>query len=239
MGPGPAPSPKYGQGCYPAAMRPLLRERGAYLAEDRRGILALEADGRGQSPGFLVEAEREHRENGPLDFDEEDPGEQGAALVPWEEVKGSPMAASRMASTGRHGRRRRAADASSRLCGGVGDAPPDAAAWDEQRLGPVKKWVNERDYAGCACCSGHGEWGVRKGSDLEERMSDVSLEEGELRNSGSENEWWERQGRGVSNPVRKSLQVSQFTNFCPTVTVRVLVYPFSAEASAHMGKDFV
>ncbi|KAJ1108793.1 hypothetical protein NDU88_006163 [Pleurodeles waltl] len=90
-----------------------------------------------------------------------------------------------MALAGRRGRQRRAADASSRLCGGVGDAPPDAAAWEEQRLGPVIKRVNEREYAGCARCKGNGERGVRKGSDGEERMSDVSLEEGELRNSGT------------------------------------------------------
>ncbi|KAJ1165838.1 hypothetical protein NDU88_006255 [Pleurodeles waltl] len=147
-------------------------------------------------------------EQGPLDFDEEDPGEQRAALVPWEEVKASPRAASWMASTGRRGRRRRAADASLRL-GGLGHAPPNAAAWEEQRLGPGRRWGTERVYGGCAGCSGKCDRGVWKGSDVEERMSEVSLEEGELRNSGSENEWWERQGRGVSNPVRKSLQVSQ------------------------------
>ncbi|KAJ1146054.1 hypothetical protein NDU88_012336 [Pleurodeles waltl] len=61
---------------------------------------------------------------GPLDFDEEDPGKQRAALVPWEEAKAGPWAASRMATSGQRGQRRRAADASPRRCGGVGDAPP-------------------------------------------------------------------------------------------------------------------
>ncbi|KAJ1186420.1 hypothetical protein NDU88_003201 [Pleurodeles waltl] len=148
-------------------------------------------------------------EHGPLDFEEEDPGEQGAALVPWDEEKASPRAASRMASTGRRGRRRRAADASARLCGSVGNAPPDAAAWEEQRLGPVSKWRYEGESVGCAHCRGSGVKGLRKGLDEEDRMSEVTLEEGELRTSRSESEWWERQGRGVANPVRKSLQVSQ------------------------------
>ncbi|KAJ1208799.1 hypothetical protein NDU88_004182 [Pleurodeles waltl] len=148
-------------------------------------------------------------EHGPLDFEEEDPGEQGAALVPWDEEKASPRAASRMASTGRRNGRRRAADASARLCGSVGVTPPDAAAWEEQRLGPVKKWLYEGESAGCTHCSGSGVRGLRKGLDEEDRMSEVTLEEGELRTSGSESEWWERQGRGVANPVRKSLQVAQ------------------------------
>ncbi|KAJ1166535.1 hypothetical protein NDU88_006935 [Pleurodeles waltl] len=148
-------------------------------------------------------------EHGPLDFEEEDPGEQGAALAPWDEEKASPRAASRMTSTERRGRRRRAADASARLCGGVGNAPPDAAAWEEQRLGPVRKWRYEGESAGCAHCKGSGVKGLKKGLDEEDRMSEVTLEEGELRTSGSESEWWERQGRGVANPVRKSLQVSQ------------------------------
>ncbi|KAJ1155056.1 hypothetical protein NDU88_007792 [Pleurodeles waltl] len=62
--------------------------------------------------------------HGTLDFEEDDPGEQGAALIPWEEEKAGPRAASRMASSGRYGRQRRAADAFSGRCGGVGDAPP-------------------------------------------------------------------------------------------------------------------
>ncbi|KAJ1217893.1 hypothetical protein NDU88_005480 [Pleurodeles waltl] len=61
---------------------------------------------------------------------------------------------------------------------------PDAAAWEEQRPGPAQKWVvNAGEYAGCARCGGHGEQEMRKGSNWEERMSDVSLEEGELRTS--------------------------------------------------------
>ncbi|KAJ1206861.1 hypothetical protein NDU88_002254 [Pleurodeles waltl] len=147
--------------------------------------------------------------HGPLDFEDDDPGEQRAALSPWEEEKASPRAASRMASSGRHGRRRRAADASARLCGGVGDAPPDAAAWEEQRLGPVRQWRYGGEAAGCAQCKGSGVKGWKKSLEEEERRSVVTLEEGELRSSGSESEWWERQGRGVANPVRQSLQVSQ------------------------------
>ncbi|XP_069061884.1 uncharacterized protein [Pleurodeles waltl] len=147
--------------------------------------------------------------HGPLDFEDDDPGEQRAALSPWEEEKASPRAASRMASSGRRGRRRRAADASARLCGGVGDAPPDAAAWEEQRLGPVRQWRYGGEAAGCAQCKGSGVKGWKKRLDEEDRRSVVTLEEGELRTSGSESEWWDRQGRGVANPVRQSLQVSQ------------------------------
>ncbi|KAJ1101749.1 hypothetical protein NDU88_006813 [Pleurodeles waltl] len=89
-------------------------------------------------------------ELGPLDFDGDDSGEHGAALLPWEEEKGSPRAANRMSSTGRRGRRGRAADAFSRLCGGVGDTPPGTAAWEEQRLGSIKTWGYDSDYAGGA-----------------------------------------------------------------------------------------
>ncbi|KAJ1131784.1 hypothetical protein NDU88_010117 [Pleurodeles waltl] len=148
-------------------------------------------------------------EHGPLDFEEDDPGEQGAALLPWEEEKAGPRAASRMASTGRRSWRRRAADASGGLCGREGVTPPDAAAWEEQRLGSENKWLYEGESAGCVHCSGSSVRGLRKGLDEEDRMSEVTLEEGELRTSGSESEWWERQGRGVANPVRKSLQVPQ------------------------------
>ncbi|XP_069098457.1 uncharacterized protein [Pleurodeles waltl] len=148
-------------------------------------------------------------ELGPLDFDGDDSGEHGAALLPWEEEKGSPRAANRMTSKGRRGRRGRAADAFSRLCGGVGDTPPGTAAWEEQRLGSIKTWGYDSDYAGGARGCGKSGKGVLKGLDGGDRMSDVSLEEGELRNSGSESEWWERSGRGVANPVRKSSQVSR------------------------------
>ncbi|KAJ1135241.1 hypothetical protein NDU88_001685 [Pleurodeles waltl] len=89
-------------------------------------------------------------ELGPLDFDGDDSGEHGAALLPWEEEKGSPRAANRMTSKGRRGRRGRAADAFSRLCGGVGDTPPGTAAWEEQRLGSIKTWGYDSDYAGGA-----------------------------------------------------------------------------------------
>ncbi|KAJ1210406.1 hypothetical protein NDU88_005770 [Pleurodeles waltl] len=148
-------------------------------------------------------------EHGPLDFEGDDPGEQGAALLPWEEEKAGPRAASRMASTGRRSWRMRAADASAGLCGREGVTPPDAAAWEEQRLGSKKKWLYEGESAGCVHCSGSSVRGLRKGLDEEDRMSEVTLEEGELRTSGSESEWWDRQGRGVANPVRQSLQVSQ------------------------------
>ncbi|KAJ1200657.1 hypothetical protein NDU88_004478 [Pleurodeles waltl] len=87
---------------------------------------------------------------------------------------------------------------------------PDATAWEEQRPGSAKRWVAKKgEYVACTRCVGQGEQSVKKGSTWEEGMSDMSFEEGELRTSGSETEWWERQGRGVSNPVRKSLQVSQ------------------------------
>ncbi|KAJ1174917.1 hypothetical protein NDU88_000208 [Pleurodeles waltl] len=87
---------------------------------------------------------------GPLDFDEEDPGQQEAARTPWEEGKAGPRAASRMASSGWRGRRREAADASSGRCGGVGYAPPDATAWEEQRPGPSKRRSkNTGEYTDC------------------------------------------------------------------------------------------
>ncbi|KAJ1218194.1 hypothetical protein NDU88_005777 [Pleurodeles waltl] len=96
-------------------------------------------------------------ELGPLDFDGDDSGEHGAALIPWDEEKVSPRAANRMTSTGRRGRRGRAADASSRLCGGVGDTPPGTAAWEQQRLGSVKTWGYDSDYAGGARGIGNGK----------------------------------------------------------------------------------
>ncbi|KAJ1108308.1 hypothetical protein NDU88_005684 [Pleurodeles waltl] len=61
---------------------------------------------------------------GPLDYEDDDPGKQDVARLYWEEEKAGPGAASRMASAGRSRRRYGAADASSGLCGGVGFAPP-------------------------------------------------------------------------------------------------------------------
>ncbi|KAJ1190062.1 hypothetical protein NDU88_006801 [Pleurodeles waltl] len=78
----------------------------------------------GQKGVFSYPGTRDLVWQGPLDFDEEDPGEQEAARTPWDEVKVGPGAASRMASSGWSGRRREAADASSGWCGGVGYGPP-------------------------------------------------------------------------------------------------------------------
>ncbi|KAJ1116064.1 hypothetical protein NDU88_004283 [Pleurodeles waltl] len=86
-----------------------------------------------------------------------------------------------------------------------GFGAPDAPAWEEQRPGPSRRRSKSRgEYTGCAR---FGEYGERVGGGVvarDEVESDVSLEEGELRNSGSEAEWWERKGRGASNPVHLS-----------------------------------
>ncbi|KAJ1125543.1 hypothetical protein NDU88_003971 [Pleurodeles waltl] len=162
----------------------VLDREGVMVARGQRGVLSYPG-----TPDLVCQ--------GPLDFGEEDPGEQEAARTPWDEVKAGSGAASWMASTGWRGRRREAADASSERCGGVGYAPPDAAAWEEQRPGPSRMRSKSRgDYTGCALCGGSGEHEVVGGLAQEEVVSDVSLEEGELRNSGSEAEWWERQERG-------------------------------------------
>ncbi|KAJ1155768.1 hypothetical protein NDU88_008497 [Pleurodeles waltl] len=142
---------------------------------------------------------------GLLDYEEEDPGEQEAARVRWGEEKAGPWAASRMASSGRSRRRSGAADASTGPYGGVGVTPPVAAVQKEQRPGPSRRRSNQRgEYSSCVRCGGSGasvvEWEVR---------SEESLEEGELRNSESEYEWWESGGRGTSNPVRKLLQAQR------------------------------
>ncbi|KAJ1178445.1 hypothetical protein NDU88_003691 [Pleurodeles waltl] len=147
---------------------------------------------------------------GQLDFGEEDPGEQDAARGRWGEEKAGPWAASRIASSGGSKRRIGAADASNGRCGGEGVAPPVAAAQKEQRPGPSRRRSKQRgEYSSCVRCGGSGasvvEW---------EERSEESLEEGELRNSGSEYEWWESGGRGTSNPVRKSLQVQQVATRC-------------------------
>ncbi|KAJ1165611.1 hypothetical protein NDU88_006032 [Pleurodeles waltl] len=124
----------------------------------------------------------------PLDFEEEDPGEQDAARSPWEEAKAGPGAASRMTLSGRCGRRREAADAPSGRCGGVGFASPDAAAWEEQR--PIR--YTGKEWSGV--CRLRGLWWLRcgwhhRGGCTQDVESDESLEEGELGNSGSEAEW--------------------------------------------------
>ncbi|KAJ1132489.1 hypothetical protein NDU88_010798 [Pleurodeles waltl] len=96
------------------------------------------------------------------------------------------------------------------LLGGVGFAPPDAAAWEEQRPGPSGIRTKSRGVSAvCVVCGGCGAHDARGTVAPEEAESDVSLKEGELRNSGSEAEWWERKGRGDSNPVRKSFQVAE------------------------------
>ncbi|KAJ1197594.1 hypothetical protein NDU88_001451 [Pleurodeles waltl] len=142
---------------------------------------------------------------GPLDYEEDDPGEQEAARLHWEEEKATPWVASRMASTGRSRRWAGAVEASSGLSGGVGFAPPDAAAWEEQRPGPSRRTSSIRgEYSGVIRCCGEGVDARQR----DEGVSDESLEEGELR-SGSEHDWWERKGRGTSNPVRQSLQVQR------------------------------
>ncbi|KAJ1108581.1 hypothetical protein NDU88_005957 [Pleurodeles waltl] len=98
------------------------------------------------------------------------------------------------------------------LLGGVavwrcGFCAPDAAAWEEQRPGSSGIQSKSRgEYTGCVVCGGCGAHDARGTVARDEVESDVSLEEGELRNSGSEAEWWEWKGRGDSNPVRKSFQ---------------------------------
>ncbi|KAJ1176109.1 hypothetical protein NDU88_001392 [Pleurodeles waltl] len=114
-------------------------------------------------------------------------------------------AASRMASPGRSRRCLGAADAYAGRSGGEGRAPPVAAARGERRLGSSRRRTTDRGkYSGCARCGDSGVSAVGR-----EEGSDESLEEGELINSGSEDEWWKRGRRGTSNPVRQSLQVQR------------------------------
>ncbi|KAJ1117895.1 hypothetical protein NDU88_006091 [Pleurodeles waltl] len=141
----------------------------------------------------------------PLDYGDEDPGEQDTARVHWGEGKAGPWAASRIASTGWSRRCSGAADASTGQCGGEGVAPPGAVAQKEQRPGQSRRRSKDRgEYSSCVRCGGLGANAV-----VWEERSEESLEEGELRNSGSEYEWWESGGRGTSNPVHKSLQVQR------------------------------
>ncbi|KAJ1213768.1 hypothetical protein NDU88_001399 [Pleurodeles waltl] len=142
---------------------------------------------------------------GQLDYSDEDPGELDAARVHWGEGKAGPGAASRISSSGWSKQRSGAADASTGRYGGEGIAPPVAAAQKEQRPGSSRRRSKQRgEYSSCVRCGGTGASAVEC-----EEGSEESLEEGELRNSGSEYEWWERGGQGTSNPVRKSLQVQR------------------------------
>ncbi|KAJ1099458.1 hypothetical protein NDU88_004559 [Pleurodeles waltl] len=142
---------------------------------------------------------------GPLDYEDDDPGEQDAARVRWEEEKAGPWVASRMASPGWSRRCLGAADAYDGRSGGEGWAPPVAAARGERRPGSSRRRTTDRGkYSGCERCGDSGVSAVGR-----EEGSDESLEEGELINSGSEDEWWKRGGRGTSNPVHQSLQVQR------------------------------
>ncbi|KAJ1088643.1 hypothetical protein NDU88_001799 [Pleurodeles waltl] len=192
-----SPCPQNGRPCSNGA---LMRREGVRRAKGARRVGDPHQADLGVPPavslGHVIRRE-------PLDYGDEDPGEQDAARVRWGEGKAGPWAASRITSTGWRRRRSGAADASTGRCGGEGVAPPGAAAQKERRPGPSRRREKgRREYSNCVRCGGAGANVIA----LEER-SEESLEEGELRNSGSEYEWWESGGRGSSNPVRQSLQV--------------------------------
>ncbi|KAJ1099180.1 hypothetical protein NDU88_004284 [Pleurodeles waltl] len=68
---------------------------------------------------------------------------------------------------------------------------PDANAWEKKRPGPSGIRSKSRgEYAGGVVCGGCGAHDARGTVARDEVESDVSLKEGELRNSGSEVEWW-------------------------------------------------
>ncbi|KAJ1166609.1 hypothetical protein NDU88_007008 [Pleurodeles waltl] len=188
--------PRAGKGASGAA-RPSGNKRA------KMGGVALGAGtGKGDGRGSLTPGTPDLLWQDPLDFEEGDPGKQDAARSPWEEEKAGPGAAGRMTSAGRRGRRREAVDAPSGRCGGVGFAPPDATAWEEQRPGPSRIRGKSRGVAAgcmyCGCCGAGGTPGPAR-SKVE---GEESLEEGELGSSKSETEWWERgKGWGDTNPA--------------------------------------
>ncbi|KAJ1137669.1 hypothetical protein NDU88_004067 [Pleurodeles waltl] len=64
--------------------------------------------------------------------------------------------------------------------------------------------------AGCEVCGSCRRDREKGEVAWREEESDTSIEEGELVESRSESHWWERgKGRGVANPVLKSLQVDK------------------------------
>ncbi|KAJ1135276.1 hypothetical protein NDU88_001717 [Pleurodeles waltl] len=146
-----------------------------------------------------------------LDFDEEDPGELGAARSPWHEGKVRPGAAGRITSAGWRGQQREAAEGPSGWCGGVGFVPPNAGARGDQRPGPSgMRRQRGVGSASCAVCSGCGKSGAESAVGKHGVESDASFEDGELADSETEVEWWERgKGRWDVNPVPKSLQVEK------------------------------
>ncbi|KAJ1089133.1 hypothetical protein NDU88_002284 [Pleurodeles waltl] len=82
--------------------------------------------------------------------------------------------------------------------------------------------MSRGEYKGCVLCGGSGEHVGGGVVALEEVESDVSLEEGELRNSGIESEWWERKGWGAANPVRESFKAKHAVQRPEAVTRSVL-----------------
>ncbi|KAJ1172368.1 hypothetical protein NDU88_004215 [Pleurodeles waltl] len=113
-----------------------------------------------------------------------------------------------MASAGRRGGRREAADAPTGWCGGKGFAPAGATARGEQRPGPSGiQGASGALSVGCEVCGGRRQ--DRERDEIAWRVEglDMSIEEGELVESRSESDWWEcGKGRGVANPVLKSFQ---------------------------------
>ncbi|KAJ1107714.1 hypothetical protein NDU88_005103 [Pleurodeles waltl] len=95
------------------------------------GIVEAVEDGDGEggsSDGIMVEVSSNSGTpdlcwQEPLDFEEEEPSEQGAARPPWQEEKPGPGAAGWITSAGRRTGWREAADAPAGWCGGKGFAP--------------------------------------------------------------------------------------------------------------------
>ncbi|KAJ1157857.1 hypothetical protein NDU88_010554 [Pleurodeles waltl] len=92
------------------------------------------------------------------------PAEQCAALIPWREEKAEPRAAGRSSSTEAPARRKGAADAPKRRCGGMGFAPTGVAVPGEQHLGPSgMQWGLSAQYVDAASCGGSNPEALQQG----------------------------------------------------------------------------
>ncbi|KAJ1164879.1 hypothetical protein NDU88_005312 [Pleurodeles waltl] len=144
------------------------------------------------------------------------PGEPGAAQLPWREEQAEPSAAGRCASTGGRRTRAVAADAPEVWCGGAGFAPGDAATLREKRPGlSYVQYGKDRRQAGRelkgALLPQDTRAGLQGGELWREEewvldFEEESLEEGELVDDREEEDWWAKGGAGHANALPKSLQ---------------------------------
>ncbi|KAJ1203098.1 hypothetical protein NDU88_006892 [Pleurodeles waltl] len=144
------------------------------------------------------------------------PGEPGAAQLPWREEQAEPSTASRCTSTVGRRRKEWAADAPEVWCGGAGFAPGGAAILVEQRPGPsyVQHGKDRRQRgeeprgAWLPQDTGVGFQGLQA-EEWELDFEEESLEEGELVDDREEERWWAQGGAGPANALSKSLQKSR------------------------------